>query len=155
MTLARVNDSTARSTRRLENALQRFDGRPRRVDVVAHLVHITTVPTKVDLHVNEDDCRLRWVQVSIKREGVGLGLDLGHGCAAFSSGGSLSHFVRAVSLAGSRTYSWRLLPSDGVREGLVRGFIDLSPMMTTVRPSKNLCRQVPFGAILHCIFSQG
>ena len=116
MTFPRVNDSTARAPRSFENALQRLDERPRRVDVVAHLVHITSMSTKVDLHIDQDDGRLRWVQVSIKREGVGLGLDLGHGSAALlclRSGQPLSRLAKqSLSRQAPARYAMRFLVFD-------------------------------------------
>ena len=136
MPFARVNDSTASAPRSFENALQRLDGRPRRVDVVAHLVHITTMATKVYLHVDQEDCGLRRVQVSIKREGVGLCFDLRHGRCFAALGGSLSSGAQLL-LAPART-ALRFLPSIRGGGGLVRGLIDLFRTKTTVRLVKTL-----------------
>ena len=134
MPFARVDDSTASAPRSFENALQRLNRSPCTIDVVAHLVNVTSTATKVDLHVDEDDCGLRWVQVSIKREGVGLGLDLGHGCAAFSSGGSLSHKAEPSLWQAPARMQRFSLSSNRDGGGLVRGLIDRFRAKTTVRP---------------------
>ena len=128
--------AAARASCCFENALQRLNWSAGRVDVVAHLVNITTSPTKVDLHVNEDDCGLRWVEVSIKREGVGLCFDLRHGRCFAALGGSLSSGAQLL-LAPART-ALRFLPSIRGGGGLVRGLIDLFRTKTTVRLVKTL-----------------
>mmetsp|Transcript_27437 Transcript_27437/g.67718 ORF Transcript_27437/g.67718 Transcript_27437/m.67718 type:complete len:398 (-) Transcript_27437:29-1222(-) len=74
--LAGVHDEEARSTKALEQPLQRLNGLARGVEVVAHQVHVTTLGTEINLHVNDAEGRVVGLEAPIKRPLVRIGVDM-------------------------------------------------------------------------------
>src|SRR6185369_13214456 len=73
--LARVDDVEAFASHFFQELFNRSNRRPRQGEVVAHLVHVAALAAEIDLHVDDDERRIRRPQVAIEGPRVGIGSD--------------------------------------------------------------------------------
>src|ERR1700752_303734 len=70
MALTGMHNMEAAFTCRGQNILDRLDRRPCKREIVAHLVDISSLPTKVSLHIDDEKERVLRTQITVVRPAI-------------------------------------------------------------------------------------